>query len=128
MDHIVKNRPGYKLDGLVRVWPNASGLEVSRCVGIIWPTFWQDATGQLPVSHFQTRFRSSTDVPAIILCKTSPNPIYFWPIVPDNFGQTDPVLKQANVVQESSGPLLADAYEPIRTGCESDLAFYWEYM
>ena len=62
MDHIVKNRPGYKLDGLVRVWPNASGLEVSRCVGIIWPTFWQDATGQLPVSHFQTRFRSSTDV------------------------------------------------------------------
>ena len=47
----------------VRVWPDASGLEASRCAGIIWPGFWQDATGPLPVSHFQTRFCSSTDVP-----------------------------------------------------------------
>ena len=29
-DHIVQNRPGSDLDGLVRVWPNASGLEESR--------------------------------------------------------------------------------------------------
>ena len=29
MDHIVYNRPGSDLDGLVRVWPNASGLEAS---------------------------------------------------------------------------------------------------
>ena len=61
MDHTVQNRSGSDLDGLVRVWPNASGLEASRCAGIIWPGFWQDATGPLPVSHFQTRFRSSTD-------------------------------------------------------------------
>ena len=59
----VQNRPGSDLDVLVRVWPNASGLEASRCAGIIWPGFWQDVTGPLPVSHFQTRFRSSTDVP-----------------------------------------------------------------
>ena len=38
-------------------------LEASWCAGIIWPGFWQDATGPLPVSHFQIRFRSSTDVP-----------------------------------------------------------------
>ena len=38
------------------------------------------------------------------------------------FGQTDPVQKQAGV-QESSGPLLANAFKPIRTGCESDPAF-----
>ena len=63
MDHTVRNRPRSDLDGLVRVWPNASGLEASPCTGIIWPGFWQDATGPLPVSHFQTRFRSSTDVP-----------------------------------------------------------------
>ena len=63
MDHIVQNRPGTDLDGLVRVWRNASGLEASRCAEIIGPGFWQDATGPLPVSHFQTRFRSSTDVP-----------------------------------------------------------------
>ena len=56
MDHIVQNRPGSDLDGLVRVWPNASGLEASWCAGIIGPGFWQDATGPLPVSHFQTRF------------------------------------------------------------------------
>ena len=63
MDHIARNRPGSDLDGVVRVWPNTSGLEASRCAGIIGPGFWQDATGPLPVSHFQIRFRSSTDVP-----------------------------------------------------------------
>ena len=63
MDHFVQNRPGSDLDGLVRFWPNASGLEASRCAGIIWPGFWKDATGPLPVSHFPTRFCSSTDVP-----------------------------------------------------------------
>ena len=61
-DHTVQNRHGSHLHGLVRVWPNSSGLEASRYVGIIWPGLWQDATGALPVSHFQTRFRSSTDV------------------------------------------------------------------
>ena len=60
VDHIVQNRPG---SDLVRVWLNTSGLEASQCAGIIWPGFWQDASGPLPVSHFQTRFRSSTDVP-----------------------------------------------------------------
>ena len=44
------------------VW-SGSGLEASRCAGIIGPGFWQDATVPLPVSHFQTRFRSSTDIP-----------------------------------------------------------------
>ena len=37
------------------------------------------------------------------------------------FGQTDPVRKQAGV-QESSGPLLANASKLIRTGCKSDPA------
>ena len=63
MDHIVQNRPGSDLDGLVRVWPNTSGAEAGSCAGITWPGFWQNATGPLAVSHFQTRFRSSTDVP-----------------------------------------------------------------
>ena len=63
MDQMMQNRPGSDLDSLVRGWPNASGLEASRCAGIIWPGFWQDATGPLPVPYFQTRFRSSTDVP-----------------------------------------------------------------
>ena len=47
----------------MRVWPDASGLEANWCAGITWPSFWQEATGPLPVSHFQTRFHSSTDVP-----------------------------------------------------------------
>ena len=38
------------------------------------------------------------------------------------FGQTDPVRKQAGV-QQSSGPLLASASQPIRTG--SDPACLW---
>ena len=60
---IVQNRPGSYVDSLVRVWPNASGVEASWCAGIIGPGFWQNAAGPLPVSHFGTRFRSSTDDP-----------------------------------------------------------------
>ena len=61
--HIVQNLPGSDLDGLVRIWPNSSGLEACWCAGIIGPGFWQDAIGPLPVSLFPTRFRFSTDVP-----------------------------------------------------------------
>ena len=62
MDYIAQNRPGSDLDGLVSVWPNGSGPEASSCAGITGPSLWQNATGPLPVSYFQTRFRSSTDV------------------------------------------------------------------
>ena len=73
-----QNRPGSDLDGLVRIWPKptrvrsgwpgqdlakTSGLKASCCAGIIGSGFWQDATGPLPLSQFQARFRSSTDVP-----------------------------------------------------------------
>ena len=63
MGHTVQNRPGSDLDGLVRVWLNSSGMKASWCARFIWPGFWQDATGPLPVSRFQTWFRSSTDGP-----------------------------------------------------------------
>ena len=63
MGHTMQNRPGSDLDGLARVWLHSSGLKASWCAGIIGPGFWQDATGLLLVSHFQTRLRSSTDVP-----------------------------------------------------------------
>ena len=63
MDHIVQNRPGSDLDGVVRVWAKRIWLEAILCAGIIGPGFWQGATGPLPVSHFQARFRSPTDVP-----------------------------------------------------------------
>ena len=43
MEHIAQNWPGSYLDGPVRVWPNASGLEAS-CAGIIGTGFWQDTT------------------------------------------------------------------------------------
>ena len=68
LDGLVRVWPNTSgLDGLVRVWPNTSGLEASRYTGISRTGFWQDATGRLPVSHFQTRFRSSTDVPGNIV-------------------------------------------------------------
>ena len=91
-DHIAQNRPGSDLDGLVRVWPNRSGQEASLCARIIGSGFWQDATGPLPVSRFQTRFRSSRDVP-------------------DNIVQNQPV----------SGSVLADCvrFWPNRSGPEA---------
>ena len=49
MGHTVQNRPGSSLGGLARVWLHSYGLKASWCAGIIWPGFWQDATG-LPTS------------------------------------------------------------------------------
>ena len=103
------------LDGLVRVWPNASGLEASRCARIIGPRY-----GRTQPKRYQfVTFRLGCVLPQtvrIILCKTSLDPIWFWLTV-SSFGQKDPVRKQAGVL-ESSGPVLANASEPIRTGCE----------
>ena len=62
VDHIVQNRPRSDLDGLVRIWPNTSGLEASQYARIIQPNFWQHTTSPLPVSNFQTQLHSSTDV------------------------------------------------------------------
>ena len=76
-----------------------------------------------PATSFPATFKLGSVLPQtsrIILYKPSPDPIEFLLIV-SGFDQTDPVRKQAGV-QESSGPLLANASQPIRTGCESDLA------
>ena len=58
IDHTVQNQPGSDLDGLARVWPITHLVSA----GTTGPGFWQDATGLLLVSHFQTRLHSSTDV------------------------------------------------------------------
>ena len=75
MDYIVRNRPGSDLDGLVRVWTTASGLEASSCV--------QDSSGPVsgrtqPARYQFPTFRLGSVLPQtsrIILCKTSPDPI-----------------------------------------------------
>ena len=54
----MQNQPGSDLDGFARVWPITHLVSA----GTIGPGFWQDATGLLLVSHFQTRLRSSTYV------------------------------------------------------------------
>ena len=133
-DHIVQNRPGSDLHGLVRFWPNASGPEASRKARIIGPGFWQNATGPLPVSPFLTRLRSSSDGPDL-LCKTSPDPIWLWSwtymymyrsmVLADCvrfWPNRDPFRKQAGV-QDSSGSLLDKASQPIWNGCQSDPVF-----
>ena len=73
MAHTVQNWPRSDLVGLVRVWPNASGLEASWCAGIIGPGFWQGITDLLPVSHFQTQLHAFTDIPDHIV-QNQPRP------------------------------------------------------
>ena len=107
LDHIVQKWPGFDLDGVVRVWPNASGLEASWCAGIIWPGFWQCTTGLLPVSHFQTWFHCSTDVPD----KTVQNQPW------SNLVLADCVMFWPN----RSGPEQSRCAR-IQTGCEPDPA------
>ena len=78
--------------------------------------------GKVQPARYQfATFRLSSVLPQtsrIISCKTTPDPILIWRTV-SGFGQTDPVRVQAGV-RESSGPLLANASGPIRTGYESD--------
>ena len=59
--HIVQNQPGFNLDGLVRFGPNASGPAASQYARITGPSSGRMQLGPLPISHFQTRFLSSTD-------------------------------------------------------------------
>ena len=70
LDHFVQNCPRSDLDGLVRFWPNASGLEACWCAIIIWP-----GSGRTQLAHYQfSTFRllhSSTDAahaPYRIIC------------------------------------------------------------
>ena len=93
------------LDVLVRAWPNSCGLKASRCAGIIRPSYWQDATGLLPVSHCQTRVHSSTDIlDRIVQNLNQPRTSLVLAGWLSSFCQTDLVRKRAGV-QESSGPL-----------------------
>ena len=46
LDH-VQNWLGSELDGLVRIWPNASRPKASRCARITGPSFRQNATSLL---------------------------------------------------------------------------------
>ena len=104
-DYIVKNRPGSDLGGLVRF--------VRKIAGV------QESPGPVPAERngpatFPT-FRLGYALPQtarIELYKTSPDPIWFW-LTASGLGCTVPVRKQADV-QESSGPLLANASGPIR--------------
>ena len=81
-------------------------------------------SGRMQLARYQfLTFRLGCILPQtawIILCKARLDPIWFWPTV-SGVGQTDPIQKQTGMHQ-SSGPLLANASEPIWIGCESDPA------
>ena len=73
-----------------------------------------------PARYQFPTFRLGSVLPEMsrtILCKNQPGSDL---VLADcvGFGQTDPVRKEASV-QESSGPLLANASQPISTGCGS---------
>ena len=98
-DPISRAWPGF---GYTRIW---SGLKAGWCARIIWFGFWQDATGLLLVSHFQTPLSSSTDVldniqiqpgASLVLADCSsfgPTLFQFWANIVPVLGQTDPVRK-----------------------------------
>ena len=76
--------------------------------------FWQNPTGPLPVSNFQSRMHSSIDGPDHIVQNQPRSNLV---LALSGFGQMDmsgskPVCKNP----------WADASKPIRIGCESDLA------
>ena len=89
------------------VWKQAG------CAGIIGPGFWLDATGPVPVFHFQTQSHFVTQHPGSYCTKPA--------VSVSSLGQMDLVQKQGGV-QQSSDLLLANTSELIWTGCETDLA------
>ena len=111
---IGSGRPGQGLAKLIRFWSESKPVYRHHRV-----RFLAGCIGPLPVSHFQTLFPSSTDVPDNIVQNQPGSGLVLADSV--SFGQTDPVRKRAGV-QESSGQLLASASQPIRTGYESDRA------
>ena len=88
-----------------------SGMSTGVFEGGCWPS----THSGLAASHstFQQSFQFGSVLPKtawIILCETSPDPIWFW-IAVSGCDQTDPAQKQAGV-QESSGPVLAKRNRP----------------
>ena len=77
IDHSVQNRTGSDLDGLVRCWFNASGLEASWCARNIRP-----GSGKTQPARYQfPTFRLSCVLPQMaqfILCKAILGPVWFW--------------------------------------------------
>ena len=118
MGHTVQNWPGSNLDGLARVWLNSSGLKASRCAGIIWHGFWQDTNSPLPVSHFQIRFRSSTDIlDNIIQNQPGSNLVLadcarFWPN-----GSHPEAGQCARIIRPASGQCFPADPAQMQTGC-----------
>ena len=87
--------------------------------------FWLNASS--PLQFLTFKFSSVFPQTAwIILCKTSPDLIWFWLTV-SGLGQMDLVRKQASV-PESLGPHLATASKPNRIWCELDLAHLLGYI
>jgi len=119
LHHIVQNWPRPNLDGLLRFWPNVSALEASWWAGITGPRFlagYNRSTVSCPLAHSVAFFHRCP-----VSCRAEPARIQFGSGWLSGFGQTDPVQKQAGVL-ESSSLLLASASEPIQIRCESNLA------
>ena len=88
--------PGFGYTHLV--WKQAG---VKKIIG---PSFWQDATSPLPVDQFQTRLRSSTDVPDNIMQNQTGSDlaladcVRFWPN-----GSGPEASRCARIIQPASG-------------------------
>ena len=83
------------------------------------PSFWQEATSPLSVSDFQTRFHSSTDVLDNNVENQPESDLILADCVMFRPNGSGP---EEGIVQESSGPFLANASQWIQTRCKSDPA------
>ena len=74
--------------------------------------FWQNATGPLPVSHFQTRLRFSTDGPDYVVQNQAGSDLVLADCVRFGPNRSGPEVSQYASMLESSGHL-ANATKPI---------------
>ena len=115
-DHIVQNRARQFLYTsflpdrihLAQTWPGHLDRFWAKCIRsgrkLVYKNclarFWQNATGPLRVSHFQTRLRSSTDSPDHTVENHPGSDLVLADCV--RFGQTDPV-RCGRTIKPTSG-------------------------
>ena len=103
------------------IWMAWSGFGQTHLVwkqaGVHLEGFWQDATGPLPVSHFQTRFRSSTYV-LVDIVQNQPGYdlvlaecVRFWP----NGSGPEP-SRCAKIIRPASGQCFAANPDQMQIG------------
>ena len=117
-DHIVQNRPGSDLDGMVRFWPKGCSPESSQCARITVPSFDKTQSAHYQFPTFRIGCHRVDSLGHIVQNQPGSDLVLADCV---RFWLENLIQKQAGV-QESLGLLLASGSKLTQIGCKMDLA------